>query len=286
MSNEATSLVSYEHSNHEYSYETTGTIQTIVSAIQDATTTRFQQCALVTITLQFALENEKIARRFHHATQSTQYYLNELRRLVRKTDKVYVLDSTFYFVLLGANKEGGRIVESRLWDALLWCVHNANEGNVLRPCMMTIGHGAYSISDENAHACITAASEPCYSFDTQPETQIYSVNNIQDDDVVLVDTEVIAREDELTMLARKLGVPYLSLLPRKKPEQVQQFVSLKLAHELQCYPLGREHGMLTVALSNPQDSTILARLHKETGLRIFPVLTHPQELQTALSLLV
>ena len=286
MSNEATSLVSYEHSNHEYSYETTGTIQTIVSAIQDTATTRVQQCALVTITLQFALKHEKTARCLYLTTQSTQYYLNELRHLVRKTDKVYLLDSTFYFVLLGANGEGGRIVESRLWDALLWCVHNVSEGNVLRPHMMTIGHSSYSVSDDDALACITAAGEPCYSFDTQPETDIYSVDSLQDNDVVMVDTEVIAREDELTMLARKLGVPYLSLLPRKKPEQVQQFVSLKLAQELQCYPLGRERGMLTVALSNPQDSTILARLHKETGLRIFPVLTHPQELQTALSLLV
>ena len=282
MSNEAASLVSYEHSSHEYSYETTHTLQTIVSAIQDATRVREQQCALVTITLQFALENEK--RRLHLTAPSSHYYLNELRHLVRKTDKVYLLDSTFYFVLLGANREGGRIVESRLWDALLWCVHNVNEGK--RPRMMTIGHATSSASGEDAHACITAASEPCYSFDIQPEVDRYLVESLQDNDVVMVDTEVIAREDELTSLARKLGMPYLSLLPRKRPEQVQRLVTLKLAHELQCYPLGRERGTLTVALSNPQDHTILARLHKETGLRIFPVLTHPQELQTALSLLV
>jgi len=285
MSNEATSLVSYEYSIYPYSYETAHTLQTIVSALQVATTTHTQQCALVTITLQFALDDEKPQRRRHLTAQSTHYYLNELRRLVRKTDRVYLLDSTFYFVLLGANTEGGRIVESRLWDALLWCVHNADEGNVLRPRMMTIGHAAYSASDENAHACITAASEPCYSFDTQPETDTYSVDSLQDNAGVVLD-EVNACEDEWTALARKLGMPYLSLLPRKKPEQVQRLVTLKLAHELQCYPLGRERGTLTIALSNPQDNTILARLHKETGLRIFPVLTPPQELQTALSLLV
>ncbi len=284
MSNEASSLISYEHTSHEYCYETTSTLQTIVSAIQDATRGHEQQCALVTITLQFALENEK--RRLHLTAPSSHYYLNELRHLVRKTDKVYLLDSTFYFVLPGANREGGRIVESRLWDALLWCVHNVNEGDVLRPCTMTIGHDAYSTSDDDAHTCISAASEPCYSFDIQPETDAYLVESLHDSDVVMVDTEVIAREDELTVLARKLGMPYLSLLPRKKPEQVQRLVTLKLAHELQCYPLGRERGTLTVALSNPQDRTILARLHKETGLRIFPVLTHPQELQTVLSLLV
>ncbi len=286
MSNEATSLVSHEHSSHRYSYETISTLHTIISAIQDASITHGQQCALVTITLQFAVENEKPSRRLHLPTQSTHYYLNELRHLVRKTDKVFLFDATFYFVLLGANKEGGKIVESRLWDALLWVVHNVNEDNVLQPRMMSIGHAAFSALDDSAHACITAASEPCYSFEIQPETDTYLAEGLQDNKGVMVDTEVVTRENELTTLARKLGMPYLSLLPRKKPEQVQRLVTLKLAHELQCYPLGRERGTLTVALSNPEDHTILARLHEETGLRIFPVLTHPQELQTALSLLV
>jgi len=286
MSNEATSFVSHTYPNHEPGYHTTSTLQTIVSALHDTATSYGQQCALVTITLQFTLDNTEVSRRLHLATQNRQYYLHALRHLVRKTDTVYLLDSTLYFVLLGANGEGGRIVESRLWDALLWCVHNVNEDNVQRPCVMTIGHAAYSAStsDDDAYACITAAHEPSYSFDTRLETDAYAVDCLQDNDVI--DAEVIVREDELTALARKLGMPYLSLLPRKKPEQVQRLVTLKLVRELQCYPLGRERGTLTVALSNPQDSTVLARLHKETGLRIFPVLTHPQELQTALSLLV
>ncbi len=284
MSNEATSLVSRDYSTRRYSYETTNTLQAVASAIHDVTTTHIQHCALVTITLQFALEQEKASRHLQFATQSIQYYLHELRHLVRKTDKVYLLDATFYFVLPGANADGGRIVESRLWEALLWCVHNAQEDNVLRPRVMTIGHAAYNVADEDVYGCIAAASEPCYNFDTEPETD--TVDTIEDNDGVTINTEVVARDDELTALARKLGMPYLSLLPRKKPEQVQRLVTLKLAHELQCYPLGRERGTLTVALSNPQDSGVLARLHKETGLRIFPVLTHPQELQTALSLLV
>jgi hypothetical protein len=93
-------------------------------------------------------------------------------------------------------------------------------------------------------------------------------------------------EDELPSLARKLGIPYLSLLPRKPPQGVQQLVNPKLAQELRCYPLGRERNMLTVAMSNPQDESVLARLQHETGLHIFPVLTHPQELQTALEQLL
>lgn len=286
MSNEATSLASYEHSSQEYCYELTSNIQTIVSTLQTIATPPDQSCALVTITFQFSLDEQRTLSRRHLVAQSTQYYLSALRQLVRKTDKVYLLASTFYFVLVGANVEGGRIVESRLWDALLWCVHNMNEGSLLRPHVMTIGHAAYSAQDQDAHQCIAEASEPRCSFAVQPETETYTVDNVHDDELDMLDTEVVSPEGDLTALARKLNIPYLSLLPRKRPEQVQRLVTLKLAHELQCYPLGRERGTLTVALSNPQDSTIVARLHEETGLRIFPVLTHPQELQTALSLLV
>ncbi|MFL5626790.1 MAG: hypothetical protein ACJ788_14495 [Ktedonobacteraceae bacterium] len=37
---------------------------------------------------------------------------------------------------------------------------------------------------------------------------------------------------------------------------------------------------------DPQDRLALERLHQETGLDIFPVLTRPQELQTALEQLI
>jgi hypothetical protein len=94
------------------------------------------------------------------------------------------------------------------------------------------------------------------------------------------------RDEELPALARKLGIPYLSLLPRKLPERVQQLVDPKLAQELGCYPLGRERNILTVAMLNPKDRLALERLHQETGMDIFPILVHPQELQTALKQLV
>ncbi|GAC1391527.1 MAG: hypothetical protein NVS4B11_27320 [Ktedonobacteraceae bacterium] len=293
MSNEATSLLAYERCEYERTYETASTIQTIVSAMQHVAMTHVQQIALVTVTLQFESEgrDDKVPLSHHLLVQSTQYYLDVLRRLVRKTDVVYMLDSTFYFLLLGANIEGGSIVQSRLWDALLWRVHNVNERDILRPRAIAIGHAAYAAPHaDDAHGCVVAASKPCYSFDVQPERGVRKASlrhgKELEQEVSVSDTKTVSLEQELTALARKLGVPYLSLLPRKKPEQVQRLITLKLVHELQCYPLGRERGTLTVALSNPQDSSILARLHKETGLRIFPVLAHPQELQTALSQLV
>ena len=96
----------------------------------------------------------------------------------------------------------------------------------------------------------------------------------------------LAKDEELPVLARKLGIPYLPLLPRKLPQSLQHLVNPKLAQELRCYPLGRERNMLTVAMLNPEDHSALDRLKQETGLHIFPVLAHPQALQVALEQLV
>ncbi len=93
-------------------------------------------------------------------------------------------------------------------------------------------------------------------------------------------------DTELPTLARKLGIPYLTLLPHKMPAGVQRLVNPSLAQELRCFPIGRERNTLTVAMQDPQDNAALDRLHQETGLCIFPVLAHPQALQHALEQLV
>jgi len=174
------------------------------------------------------------------------------------------------FLLLGANLEGGRIVQERLWDALLWRVHSIPEDEAWYPQNMAIGHSAFPEPCQSIKECITEASKARISFET-PSTKATCKQATQQ-----------TKDGELSALARKFGVPYLSLLPRKLPAKLQQLVSPQLAQELHCYPLGRERDILTVAMSNPQDHTVLDRLRQETGLHIFPVLANPRELQTVL----
>ena len=150
-----------------------------------------------------------------------------------------------------------------------------------RPDGMTIGHSAYPIPDSNIDEFIEAAgvvSLRC-NFASEKTVRKTSARRART-------AQLDAGDEEWPALARKLGIPYLSLLPRKPPERVQQLVNTRLAQELRCYPLGRERNMLTVAMLNPQDRVALERLHQETGLDIYPILTHPQELKTALEQLV
>ena len=258
-----------------YTYETVRDVQTVATIMQLITTTRAERIALVTMTLHFEQKENIHKHRLPH--HNLHYYYENLRPLVRKTDEVFLVDHKFYFLLPGANLQGGAIVQDRLWDALLWCVHNTNEGDVLRPHRMSIGHSAYPVPSRNFKQCLVAANKVRLIFDAYPEKTIPPAETQQ----LQADCQH-ATDTDLPILARQLGIPYLPLLPQKLSTRVQQLVNPKLAQELGCYPLGRERDVLTVAMSNPPDSSALERLRQETGLAIFPVLVHPRELQTAL----
>src|SRR5258707_8539097 len=116
-----------------YSYETVETLQDIVSAVERISATGIEQVALVTIRLFYENEEKSSRRRLTPANHSTRYLLGSLRTLVRKTDSVLLLNYTMYFLLPGANMQGGEIVQSRLWEALLWRVHKNTHNRGYRP---------------------------------------------------------------------------------------------------------------------------------------------------------
>ena len=283
MGNEAASPLKMEHTTPMYAYETIETTDTIVAAMQHIIATRVEQVALVTITLFFGTDAKTSANHptFTGSLASAHHLLNSLRPLVRRTDVVFLLDNTFHFLLPGANIQGGQIVQSRLWDALLWRIHNTDRGEITRPLEITIGHSAYPSPCQAIDECIEAASEASLrsNFSSDRSTRKTVARQAHD-------AQHQTADDEWPVLARKLGIPYLSLLPKKPPERVQQLVNTRLAQELHCYPVGRERNILTVAMLNPQDHAVLERLQRETGFIIFPVLTNPEVLQTALEQLI
>lgn len=260
---------------------TIDTIHDIVSTVEQIIATGIEQIALVTIQLLYEKEEKLNTHRFMQADQTTQYLVNELRALVRKTDSVLQLGHNLYFLLHGANKQGGQIVQERLWEALLWRVHNLSERDMIRPQRIAIGHSSFPMRNKTIRDFIVASDKATFCFETQSEKAPH-----KHDEVPQGQHTKDEPDQELPVLARKLGIPYLRLLPRKLPQSLQHLVNPKLAHELGCYPLGRERNMLTVAMLNPVDHSALDRLKKETGLLIFPVLTHPQALQIALEQLV
>jgi Type II secretion system (T2SS), protein E, N-terminal domain len=276
MGYKGTALPAQEATSTRYTYEITGTLQPVQAAFAEILAAGVDQVALVIIRLFYAQEACR-----EQTTQSSAYLLSILRPMVRKTDCVFLQENTLYFVLRAANQQGGSIVETRLWEALLWRVHNMAEIEFLRPVSMTIGHSGYQESNASIEESIEAANVASLRYNRQGE----KVSRKEPRHLPAL-PQTTEDDSELPELARKLGIPYLSLFPQKLPIGVQRLVNPSLAQELRCFPIGRERNTLTVAMQNPQDNEALNRLHEETGLLIFPVLAHPETLQHALEQLV
>src|SRR5690242_14833199 len=145
MGNDAVSPLVMETTSTSYTYETIEKTSSIAAMVQQITSDCLQELALVSITLYFENGEKDSLYPLAQVQPSTAYLLNSLRPLVRKTDAVFLLEDsrhlsadgempagnprfslatavtpTLYFLLFGANIQGGQIVQSRLWEALLW----------------------------------------------------------------------------------------------------------------------------------------------------------------------
>ena len=225
MGTDAVSSTLMDQTSMLYTYETIERTTPIAAMVQQVNETHIQEIALVSIALYFENGEKDSTYPLMQAHASAVYLLNNLRPLVRKSDAVFLLtDSrylseapdvsrfsyttpTLYFLLFGANIQGGQIVESRLWEALLWRVHNTSEREVLRPHSMTIGHSAYPTPYPDIDEFIEAASNVSMYFDRLPEkSPRKAVVRQSHQPSVRVENSV---EEELPVLARKLGIPYL-----------------------------------------------------------------------------
>jgi hypothetical protein len=261
-----------------YTYEIIESLAAVRKIIEELVSCGIDQVALVAIRLTFDAD-----ARFAQSSiqRSTEYLLSNLRVLVRKTDYVFLLGHTMYFVLRGSGLQGGAIVQARLWEALLWRVHNMSDLDMPRPRSMAIGHSGLQETQGHIDACIDGAAVVALRFDWFPEKPRRATKQAGREQPAEG-----SLDEELQTLARKLGIPYLTLLPRRLPVHLQRLVQPQLAQELHCYPVGRERDTLTVAMLDPQDYGALSRLREETGLHIFPVLANPQALEFALEQLV
>lgn len=276
----------------------------------------FDQLALCAIHLTYA-QGER-TRQFKRpqaswAERGTLLLVEHLRPLVRKTDRVFVYRQSIYFMLLACDLQGVEIVEDRLWEALIARMHNPGAQEYLAPRSVVSGIGAFPVPHADMTEVLQATNILSRHFGEELQTGAHSALVVEKSaptqlwrtsltpqmlDQDPSSTDLLAREPttektlawqntlDLPLRARSMGVPYLSPLPSKLPTKVQQAVDAHLAQELRCCPVGLSRDTLTVAMLDPQDTVVLERLHQETGLHIFPVLTHPEALEDGLKQLV
>jgi type II secretory ATPase GspE/PulE/Tfp pilus assembly ATPase PilB-like protein len=96
-------------------------------------------------------------------------------------------------------------------------------------------------------------------------------------DMGVVDTEVVN-----AVMARKLGIPFVSLKDFRIPPEVLKRVPAAAAHRFQTLPVAEADNALAVAVENPMDMAKLEGLRFVTGMKLLPVMATGDDIRAAL----
>ncbi len=86
------------------------------------------------------------------------------------------------------------------------------------------------------------------------------------------------RLEAMVLSVRGNHIPRLSNL-RRIPLRYRQFLPLMMMKRYQCVVVGSAHGVLTVAITDRHDTSLIEGLSKFTGCAIFPVLVEPARMR-------
>ena len=88
----------------------------------------------------------------------------------------------------------------------------------------------------------------------------------------LVELKFIDENVLAAFLSRQIDIPCISLLNIDIPKKVLRKVTRALAKECQAIPVRIEDGRLDVAMVDPTDVDLLAKLEDETGMTVSPLI--------------
>ncbi len=99
---------------------------------------------------------------------------------------------------------------------------------------------------------------------------------------ILTDMGVIDAEALNSLMARKLGIPFVSLKNFRIPPEVLKRIPGTLAHRFQVLPLSEADNALVVAIENPMDMARLDELRFAAGMKLLPVMASADDIRAAL----
>jgi type II secretory ATPase GspE/PulE/Tfp pilus assembly ATPase PilB-like protein len=99
---------------------------------------------------------------------------------------------------------------------------------------------------------------------------------------ILADMGVVEAEVVNAVIARKLGIPYISLRTFRIPPEVLKRIPAAVAQRFQTLPVAEADNALAVAIENPMDMAKLEELRFVVGSKLLPVMASGEDIRSAL----
>jgi type II secretory ATPase GspE/PulE/Tfp pilus assembly ATPase PilB-like protein len=99
---------------------------------------------------------------------------------------------------------------------------------------------------------------------------------------ILADMGVVDAEVVNAVMARKLGIPFVSLKSFRIPPEVLKRIPAAVAQRSQTVPVAEADNALVVAVENPMDMAKLEELRFVAGMKLLPVMASGEDIRAAL----
>ncbi len=222
--------------------------------------------------------------RYHAPTGFLEQVLMNVRRAMRNTDQVILHEGTGAAIILpDVDQEGAFNVVERVFHSINLLQPETVIPPLKRETDITIGIGSYPRPGKTLEELLYHAGCVAHNLTLRP-----AVNTQLRGNKAALPTEIgigQTLDDEPGSPAHSRhtsGIPYMQL-PARLPQSLKRLVPYRMARELRCVPVGRDHNRLTVAMAYPTDSNAINLLQSASNMVIFPVACEISALDAMLS---
>jgi GGDEF domain-containing protein len=210
--------------------------------------------------------------RYHAPSSFLEQVLINVRRVMRNTDQVILHEGTGAAIILpDVDEEGAFGVVERVFHSINLLQPETVIPPLKRETDITIGIGSYPRPGKSLEELLYHAGCVTHNLTLRPavNTQLRGSRAAQPVEINMGQTLDDESGDPARSHAAR-GIPYMQL-PARLPQGLKRLVPYRMACELRCAPVGRDHNRLTVAMASPTDTQAISRLQSATSMIIFPV---------------
>ena len=222
--------------------------------------------------------------RYHAPTSFLEQVLINVRRVMRNTDQVILHEGAGAAIILpDVDQEGAFNVVERVFHSINLLQPETVIPHLKRETDITIGVGSYPRPGKSLEELLYHAGCVTHNLTLRPAitTQLRGSKATLPAEINIGQT----LDDEAGSPANAhhtSGIPYMQL-PARLPQSLKRLVPHRVACELRCAPVGRDHNRLTVAMAYPTDMQAISSLQSATNMIIFPVACEISALDAMLS---
>lgn len=210
--------------------------------------------------------------RYHAPPNFLQQVLINVRRTMRSTDQVILHEGASAAIILpDVDQEGAFGIIERVFHSINLLQPETVIPPLKRETDITLGIGSYPRPGKSLEELLYHAGCVAHNLTLRPAVTTSLRGSKAALSPEISTGQTLDDEHGNSISARHIsGTPYMQL-PSRLPNSLKRLIPYRMACELRCAPVGRDHNRLTVAMAYPTDTNAINLLQSTTNMVIFPV---------------